>query len=59
MLAVGDHSNRGGAECPEERGAEETLAGGAGQAEGGDQRTQEERETSAEPGSARARFPAR
>lgn len=34
--SVGGHSDGGGAECQEERGAEETLAGGAGQAEGGD-----------------------
>ncbi|KAG7226667.1 hypothetical protein INR49_001837 [Caranx melampygus] len=33
-----------------ERGAEETLAGGAGPTEGGDNRTQETREAAAEPG---------
>lgn len=37
VVSTGGHSDGGGAECREERGAEETVAGGAGPTErGGD-----------------------
>lgn len=49
-LSVGRHADGGGAECGEERGAEETLAGRTGPTEGGDDRAQETRETATEPG---------
>lgn len=37
VVSVGVHANGGGAECGEEGGAEETLAGGAGPPERGDE----------------------
>lgn len=48
--SAGGHSDGGGAERQEEGGAEETLARGAEQAEGGDGWAQETREAAAEPG---------
>lgn len=50
VVSVGRHTDGGGAERGGERGAEETLAGGTGPTERGDDWTQETREAATEPG---------